>query len=177
MKQEPMSGLQVSTHLLEDDGIFPNNPLLPLIIIGKAFPFEGAGDPVLVESTFDQNDWKGSWTNGLYPFHHYHSTAHEVLGIYSGTVRVQFGGEAGPVVIASAGDVLIIPAGVAHKNIWSSHDFRVVGAYPAGQRWDMNYGKEEERPASDHNISAVALPENDPVAGPGGPLMKLWKPD
>jgi uncharacterized protein YjlB len=177
MRQDLTTDFQVTTHLLEDDGIFPNNPFLPLILIHKAFPFEGEGDPSVLESTFAENGWKGSWRNGLYPFHHYHSTAHEVLGIYSGSVRVQFGGEAGPVLVASAGDVLIIPAGVAHKNIWSSQDFRVVGAYPAGQRWDMNYGKEEERPAADHNISAVALPAYDPVAGSGGPLMKLWNSD
>jgi uncharacterized protein YjlB len=90
---------------------------------------------------------------------------------------VQFGGETGPVIIASAGDVIVIPAGVAHKNLLSSHDFRVVGAYPAGQTWDMKYGKKEERPAADHRISAVALPETDPVKGAGGPLIKLWDLD
>jgi hypothetical protein len=65
--------------------------------------------------------------------------------------------------------------GVAHKNINSSHDFRVVGAYPAGQSWDMNYGKEGERPAADRNISAVPDPGDDQVYGSKSPLLELWK--
>jgi len=51
---------------------------------------------------------------------------------------VQFGGADGLLFVAGAGDVLVPPAGVAHKNIWSSHDLRVVGAYPQGTAWDWN---------------------------------------
>jgi uncharacterized protein YjlB len=97
-----------------------------------------------------------------------------VLGVYKGDARVQFGGEEGPTLMVEAGDIVIIPAGVAHKNINSSHDFRVVGAYPAGQSWDMNYGKEGERPAADNNIIAVPNPRTDPVYGDMGPLKKIW---
>jgi uncharacterized protein YjlB len=165
---------KVASYLLKDDGVFPNNSGLPLVIYEGAFHFEKLPDPGRIESVFAKNNWRNSWRNGLYPFHHYHSTAHEVLGIYAGSVRVQFGGETGPVVVASVGDVVVIPAGVAHKNLWSSHDFRVVGAYPAGQTWDMNYGKKEERPASDENIRSVSLPLMDPVLGTEGPLVELW---
>ena len=174
MNQDQIAGMRVTTYLLEDDGTFPNNPLLPLVILENAFLSDGADDPGKIESVFRMNDWRGSWRNGLYPFHHYHSTAHEVLGIFRGSLRAQFGGEAGPVVMPTSGDVIIIPAGVAHKNLWSSHDFRVVGAYPSGQSWDMNYGKIGERPAADKNINSVPLPENDPVLGKKGPLVKLW---
>jgi uncharacterized protein YjlB len=64
---------------------------------------------ISLEATFADNDWQGSWRNGLYPFHHYYSTAHEVLGIYSGSVRVQFGGEEGLKLLAAEEDVLILP--------------------------------------------------------------------
>jgi uncharacterized protein YjlB len=165
---------EILVHLIVDDGTFPNNEHLPLLVLKGVFPGKEKADPDLIERTFGRNKWQGSWRNGLYPFHHYHSTAHEVLGIYSGSVRVQFGGEEGKIVVASAGDVLVLPAGLAHKNIWSSHDFRVVGAYPAGTSWDMNYGKEGERPGSDKNIAMLAIPETDPVYGTDGPLKTHW---
>ncbi|WP_250123845.1 cupin domain-containing protein [Chroococcidiopsis sp. CCMEE 29] len=67
------------------------------------------------------------------PNHHYHSTAHEVLGISRGKAAVRLGGDArGQTFEVRAGDVIIIPAGVAHKNLDSSSDFLVVGAYPLG---------------------------------------------
>jgi len=166
---------EVLIHLIKENGPFPNNRHLPLLVYQGAFSFRRGLDPKLIEKTFSSNAWVGSWRNGLYPFHHYHSTAHEVLGIYSGSVRVQLGGEAGLKLAAGAGDVLILPAGLAHKNLWSSHDFRVVGAYPQGTTWDMNYGKTGERPAVDENIALVPLPENDPVYGAMGALGKHWK--
>ena len=129
----------VSNYLIEGNTQFPNNNHLPLLLLKSTFLFKEKLNPALIERTFAGNHWTGSWRNGLYPFHHYHSTAHEVLGIYSGSVRVQFGGEDGITLVAEAGDVLILPAGLAHKNLWSSHDFRVVGAYPQGTSWDMNY--------------------------------------
>jgi uncharacterized protein YjlB len=87
---------------------------------------------------------------------------------------VQLGGDNGVLISIGAGDVIIIPAGVAHKNMGSSDDFGVVGAYPAGQNWDMNYGKGHERPQADKNIARVPLPEKDPVFGAGGPLGQHW---
>lgn len=165
---------EVLSYLIEDDGTFPNHKHLPLLVCKGVFSGKEEADPDLIERTFSRNKWQGSWRNGLYPFHHYHSTAHEVLGIYAGSVRVQFGGEEGMIVVGYAGDVLVLPAGLAHKNLWSSHDFRVVGAYPAGTSWDMNYGKEGERPGSDKNIAKVSLPLSDPVYGTEGPLKTHW---
>ena len=173
--QEINAKPEVSTHLILGNALFPNNEGMPLVVIQGAFNFEGILDPALIEQTFAGNRWKGSWRNGLYPFHHYHSTAHEVLGIYSGSLRAQFGGEEGLKLAANAGDVLILPAGLAHKNLWSSFDFRVVGAYPEGTSWDMNYGKEGERPEADENIANVPLPSSDPVYGAEGFLKTLWK--
>ena len=156
---------------------------LMLIFIGARITVLDPGVPALVgtqdcpeiiEEVFHSNRWGRSWRNGIYPYHHYHSTAHEVLGVYKGNARVQFGGEKGPILAVETGDVVIIPAGVAHKNINSSQDFRVVGAYPAGQSWDMNYGKPGERPAADQNIAEVPDPKADPVYGSESPLLELW---
>ncbi len=76
---------------------------------------------------------------------------------------------------AAAGDVIIIPAGVSHKNMGQSADFRVAGAYPGGQQWNMKYGKQGERPQVDNQIHQVALPTTDPIFGKHGPLMQIWK--
>ena len=139
-----------------------------------ALKLEGSDPASAVERLLNGNRWVRSWRNGVYSMHHYHSTAHEVLGVYSGTAQVQFGGEKGPQVDVQAGDVVVIPAGVAHKRLSSSQDFMVVGAYPEGQMWDMCYGREGERPETDRNISAVPNPQTDPVYGSTGPLLELW---
>jgi uncharacterized protein YjlB len=158
---------------LEDDGIFPNSRL-PLVLYRLAVKLAGHDPAAAFEQLFVENGWAGSWRNGIYPYHHYHSTAHEVLGVYRGSAKVQLGGEHGVVHEVRPGDVIIIPAGVAHKNLGSSGDFGVVGAYPHGQNPDMNYGRPGERPTSDGNIRRVALPKADPLCGIDGPLLEQW---
>jgi uncharacterized protein YjlB len=165
---------EVLAQTLKDDGVYPNNDKLPLLAFQRALALS-EGDPAAVfEALFRANQWVGSWRNGVYGFHHYHSTAHEVLGVYGGTARVQFGGEQGVVLSVSAGDVVVIPAGVAHKNLGASRDLRVVGAYPRGQRWDMCYGEAVERPQADQNIARVPVPDADPIYGTEGPLIEYW---
>jgi uncharacterized protein YjlB len=124
---------------------------------------------------FARNGWPGAWRNGIYEHHHYHSTAHEVLGIAVGSARVQFGGESGETMEVRAGDVVVIPAGVAHKREVASGDLLVVGAYPRGQSPDMCAAGTAERERALRNIRAVPLPAADPVAGEGGPLITFWR--
>jgi uncharacterized protein YjlB len=165
---------QVVAHLLRDDGTHPNNERLPLVVYQGALKLPERNPASIIEALLRENQWDNSWRNGIYGIHHYHSTAHEVLCVYSGTARVQFGGEEGPILEVGRGDVVIIPAGVAHKNLGSSRDFRCVGAYPRGQSPDMNYGQPGERPRADQNIAQVPLPQADPVHGTGGPLLAHW---
>ena len=165
---------QVVFHALKDDGTFPNNEKLPLLVYINAIEAQEHDLAGAIEQIIMDNGWGGSWRNGIYSFQHYHSTAHEVLCIYSGKVKVQLGGPKGVTIHGGAGDVIIIPAGVAHKNLGSSADFRCIGAYPPGQTWDMNYGKPGERPAADRNIASVPLPSTDPVYGSEGPLIHNW---
>jgi uncharacterized protein YjlB len=165
---------QLKTFLLIDDGRIPNNPHLPLLVYQGALQFS-LGDPATVcEDIFAANGWGSGWRNGIYSFHHYHSTAHEVLAIASGSARVQFGGESGPLIDGRPGDVLLIPAGVGHKNLGASRDLLVVGAYPPGQRWDLCRGTPDERPWALENIARVPLPTTDPVYGKHGPLTSYW---
>jgi uncharacterized protein YjlB len=166
--------MKTIAEVLRDDGTFPNSAL-PLVAFQRAFDPAGGNLARRIEEVFAANGWGGGWRNGIYGFHHYHSSAHEALGVYRGSARVQLGGEQGITVSIAAGDVVVIPAGVAHKNLGASRDFAVVGAYPDGQRLDMNYGKAAERPGADERIAQVALPRMDPVHGAGGPLLGLWR--
>jgi uncharacterized protein YjlB len=160
---------------LKDDGAIPNNPRLPLLIYKRALSLPGQDPAAAIERLLAKNQWGGSWRNGIYFYHHYHSTAHEVLVAFCGSTTVQLGGEHGITETIEPGDVLLIPAGVGHKNLGSSNDFAIVGAYPAGQNWDMCYGKPGERPRADENIDRVPLPKADPIYGTAGPLMEQWR--
>lgn len=174
-----MLGLEVNvstpaTYVFADDGTFPNSRF-PVLVYPKAIALPDRDPASAFEALFERNGWGGaSWRNGLFQVHHYHSTAHEVLGIYSGRVRIQLGGPRGKLVTVDAGDVVVIPAGVAHMNVAASGDFRVVGAYPAGTSPDLNYGKRGERPDTDLNIARLAPPAADPVEGQRGALVTHW---
>jgi len=168
----PAPTLEPRAELLEDTGAFPNSRLPALVYQGV---LSGGDLAARFEALFGGNGWPGAWRNGLYSAHHYHSTAHEALGVYRGSVQVRLGGPAGKLVTLAAGDVAILPAGLAHKNEGQTGDFAVVGAYPVGTAPDMNYGKSGERPASDQNIARVPLPSHDPVTGVAGALIRLWR--
>ena len=160
--------------VFKDDGSIPNNTL-PLLLCREAFAPDRKDLASVMEQRFAENDWTGSWRAGVYPFLHYHSTSHEVLGVFSGSATLRLGGAQGTTVEVRLGDVIVIPAGVGHQNLGSSADFSVVGAYPGGRQWDLLRGLRGERPQADRNIAAVPLPDNDPVYGSNGPLKRIWK--
>src|SRR5262245_53601614 len=165
---------RVITRLLKDTGTIPNSRL-PLLIYQNALVLPKDDPASAIEALLHANQWGNDWRNGIFSYHHYHSTAHEGLFVYSGSAKVQVGGEPGLTETISAGDVITIPAGVGHKNLGASSDFHVVGAYPPDQNVDMNYGKPGERPRTDQNIARVSLPTLDPVFGKSGPLLDHWR--
>jgi uncharacterized protein YjlB len=144
---------------LKRNGWMPNNERLPVLLYRGAFAVKGdlAGE---MEQVFELNGWPPQWRNGVYPFHHYHSTAHEVLGFAAGWGRV------------NAGDVALLPTGTGHCRIEASGDFLVVGAYPEGEHWDICRSAPDE--AAVERMRRVRFPASDPVHGPGGPLMRHW---
>jgi uncharacterized protein YjlB len=125
-------------------------------------------EPEHFETLFDRNRWPAAWRNGVFPFHHYHPNSHEVLGVYAGEVTVQFGGEAGVTVTAKPGDVIVLPAGTAHKKLSARGALGIVGAYPEGSDPDTSKGVPTAK-------CAAPLPACDPVHGPGGPLFTYWR--
>lgn len=165
--------VEPETFLFRDDGRFPNSKL-PLLLYRHAVQSEETDLAAALQRCFAANDWTNSWRNGVYSFVHYHSTSAEVLGVYRGSAQIQVGGEQGKTFEVAAGDVIVIPAGVPHKNLACSSDFSVVGAYPEGRNWDVLRGLKGERPEADRKIASLRLPENDPLYGANGPLKHLW---
>jgi uncharacterized protein YjlB len=165
--------LTTETHTFTDDGTVPNNRL-PLVVYRGALGSEGDRASAC-ERMFAQNGWPGAWRNGIYAHHHYHSTAHEVLGIAVGSARVRLGGEHGKTVELHPGDVVVIPAGVAHKRESASPDLLVIGAYPKGQNPDICRAEPGAHDKAVANIAAVALPAADPVTGGAAPLLECWR--
>ena len=169
----PIQKLNIIRHILTEDGAFPNNGLLPLLLYREALHVAD-NELDTIKEILETNRWTNSWVNGIYEYHHFHSTAHEVLVALRGSARVQFGGPNGITLTFEKGDVVIIPAGVSHKRINEADRFTCLGAYPEGQQYDMNFGKPEERSTANENIRKVSLPENDPLFGNDGPLIKNW---
>jgi uncharacterized protein YjlB len=172
---EPPTSSGIEGHALSDDGVIPNNKRLPLIVYRQALALDGpSSDPEQAfEALFRANGWGNAWVDGIYDFHHYHSTAHEVLGLAKGRAAVQFGGGQGPVVELESGDAVVIPAGVGHC-LLDGADLVVVGAYPEGQDWDLCRATEADRAKALENIPWVPLPRLDPIFGDSGPLFALW---
>ena len=163
----------IETHLFADDGTVPNNKL-PLVLYRGALGSEG-DLAARCEAMFNANGWPKPWRNGIYAHHHYHSTAHEVLGIACGSARVRLGGENGATVELRSGDVVVIPAGVAHKRESATADLLVIGSYPKGQRPDICQATAASHDASAANVARVALPGSDPVTGRADPLIDCWR--
>ena len=179
---EPASAPTASpvSYRLEASGAVPNNPRCPVLVYAAVAPSAQDGErdsASYFEALFDRHDWGNGWRNGIFPYHHFHSTAHEVLGIYSGWAEVVMGGENGMTLTVKAGDVVVVPAGVAHKKIRSGEGFACVGAYPLGQVPDQcRPGSGDRVPrAQAAAVEAVPLPGCDPVFGPAGPLLDLWR--
>ncbi len=158
------------TYTFSDDGAIPNSPLPALLYhdVPEAY------DAGTCERLFAGHGWRGAWRNGIYSFHHFHSIAHEVLGIVAGTATVILGSPAGRRFEVTAGDVLVLPAGTGHCKLGSSPDLLVVGAYPDGMEWDLLRGDPAEHDRALANIRAVTVPKTDPVHGEHGPLIEQW---
>ncbi len=157
--------MQTERHELGDDGVVPNNPALALVVYRGALPIGSRDAEQRIIAHFAANGWSNAWVNGIYPFHHYHATAHEVLGLACGWAEVQFGGPSGPIVRVEAGDAVMIPAGVGHCRKAARSDLSVVGAYPGGSDWDLQRATPEARIKSLQLIPSVPPPARDPVLG------------
>lgn len=155
------------------DGGIPNHPDLPAVLIPGAMP-EGTTAEAIRER-YAANGWEGSWTGSVFTYHHYHPDAHEVLTVAAGWAKIRLGGPSGELLRVSAGDAMVLPAGVGHCREAASADFAICGGYPPGQA-DPVIARAGDLTSEDaqREIATVALPATDPLFGATGPLMALW---
>lgn len=159
----------------QDDGEVPNSHLPVLFYRDVAVP--GKDHAKALEELFKANFWVPKWRDGIFDYHHYHSNAHEVLGVVAGNAQVVLGGdgEYGREITLVPGDIIVLPAGVGHCAIEQTDDFMVVGAYPLGQEnYDVQPADTSTHASSRKRVLRVPLPVADPLTGNDGALMKAW---
>ncbi len=164
--------MTVETHYLKGNGRIPNSRL-PLLIYRGAVQV-GVAE---MEEQIRRNDWPPEWHSsfGMYPRHHFHSDAHELIAVTRGTMVGLFGGHDGVRATVNAGDVIVIPAGVGHFGESITEDLRLTGAFPAGYAiHDFRLGYPDEYARVVDRAQRVPIPANDPLHGPKGPLVEIW---
>ncbi|PGH09170.1 hypothetical protein GX51_00924 [Blastomyces parvus] len=156
------------------------NSVLPVLLYRSVLP-----SPYSAGTTtefLEENGWEKRGIFGHYPTPHFHPNTHECYGIFQGSSTLRIGSgkndchSAGILIPVAAGDVIVIPAGISHSCVESVNDYHYVGVYPkSAPKWRNDFGNDPvDLAAMRRELSAVEMPETDPVYGAGGPLMSLW---
>ena len=159
------------TYRFADDGVVPNNPKLPVVVMA------GTGVTKAAEAydRFHANGWGGTWEHTVFDYPHYHPGSHEALICVAGWADIQLGGDKGREFRLTPGDCLVLPAGTCHRRIASDPGFLVVGAYPPGQEApEIRRAIPENYAGTLDQVAVVALPKTCPIGGPGGPTIQAW---
>src|SRR4051794_41806664 len=87
--------------------VIPTPPRFPVLVYrGVA----GLDDPGAARALFARHGWGGSWVDGVFDFHHFHSNAHEVLAVVAGGATLELGGAQGGNFEGSPGGGAGLPA-------------------------------------------------------------------
>ncbi|QLK60695.1 cupin [Enterobacteriaceae bacterium Kacie_13] len=151
----------------------PNNKL-PVMIYHRVIPPNVVDNADYLEHLFRSNGWPPQWRYPVYTFTHFHSNTHEALGVFAGTARLQLGGENGKIIEVKVGDVLLLPAGIGHKQISADEEFMLVGAYPPEMKADLCHDEPAQLAVRTKAVIAVPLPATDPVTGHSEGSMLAW---
>jgi len=144
-----------------DDGTFPNNEEYPALLYKSAFKgTEAEGRRAIVEG----GDWTTPWVWGVFSYHHYHSKAWESLLCIRGEALVQFGGGSGPTVKVADGDLVLIPPGLAHRQLDEKDGFALLGSYPK-ERFNGSIDTLTGPPTREERerMAECYVPERDPL--------------
>lgn len=202
---------EVHKYCLPATRLIPNSPQ-PLLHY-KALLAQSERLPSKIHDLFDGNDWRTQWIFRYGPTQrsHYHSRIHECMAVLTGTATIRFGvadtsddldqstwggshEDGGVEITMQAGDVFVIPAGVAHKTYNTSpgapfslltpgrgrgiqaenvkqaledielSGFTMMGAYPKNCG-DWDFSVGGEDVGNFEAIWRVAKPDKDPVLG------------
>lgn len=149
--------------LFDPNDWVPNNARFAVLVYTAVE--EGGREAIAsaFEARFAEHGWPARWRDTIFDYHHYHSTAHEALGIASGRATLEIGGPGARQLEVRAGDALVLPVGTGHRRIHQSDDFLVVGAYPVGQDWDICRDSPTKQALK--RIADLKPPPFDPVTG------------
>jgi uncharacterized protein YjlB len=100
------------------------NSTLPVLLYRAILLPQTANKAKIFRDRFRGAGWKGLWTDTIYDYTHFHSNAHEVLGIAEGRVTLRLGGEEGSLLRLKAGDMLVLPAGIGHRRVGADDALR-----------------------------------------------------
>lgn len=168
----PLEALRVSQYQIPAFKRIPNTSIQgkPLLIYHSAFQ----GSAAQIENHLQSvGVVSPQWRYTMYSTSHFHSTTHEVLSVCSGSAKLCFGGEENPrrtEPVVQTGDVIVVPAGVAHRLLEDQGGFQMVGSYPVGKHWDMCYGFEGEE-SKVKEINNLDWFQKDPVYDGEGPVL------
>lgn len=156
------SSFKVFRLFVKDDGTFPNNADYPLLLYKSAFTgnrFEGE------QAIAAEGKWTSPWAWGIFPYHHYHSKAWELLLCVEGQANVQVGGDKGPKVLIAQGDLVLVPPGLAHKQLDATKGFTLLGSYPKSGYSGIDTLTGAPTADERHAIQTCPVPPSDPVFG------------
>mmetsp|Transcript_16151 Transcript_16151/g.24598 ORF Transcript_16151/g.24598 Transcript_16151/m.24598 type:complete len:208 (-) Transcript_16151:1035-1658(-) len=145
---------------MKDDGTFPNNENHPLMIYKNCFH----GSQSEAEMKIVEGGWTSPWVWGVFTFHHYHSTAWELLLCVQGEAQIQLGGPSGPTIRVERGDLMLVPPGFAHKQLSERGGFALLGAYPDCQGVNVDTLKGKPSDQQRRNILDCPTPHKDPIS-------------
>ncbi|KIW08728.1 uncharacterized protein PV09_00670 [Verruconis gallopava] len=172
---QPLTSLEASSYYIPAHGRVPNSSAQnkPLLIYRNCI--RAWASPASIERHLKTvGVVEPQWRYTMYSTSHFHSTTHEVLCVFQGSAELLFGGDDNPENVETtvkAGDVIIVPAGVAHRLITDREgNFEMVGSYPPGASWDMCYGKPGEEPKVSR-IKQIEWFKRDPIYGSEGPVL------
>lgn len=112
--------METEQFILHENDWLPNNERLPVLLYRGVVNAEGKKAAERFERMFADHGWPPQWRDTIFDYDHYHSTAHEALGVATGYGTLLLGGPGGREVEVRAGDALILPVGVGHRRVEAS---------------------------------------------------------